>query len=216
MLRYGGRLQRIERQIHHYASALNAQVLLSAFRDDPSDLYLLRVGYGGIIAPLSNIHEDGCPSAAFHSYPETLRWDGYTGDYGPGFLGMVLNSGTYVSETDEVGLVAHGGILSTDGGSVAVQPREPVKKRAFIGPLGVLISIDAGIIEEFSYDTGSQAISVTLSQLEGAPQADNIVVWTESTSGRSWAVGGDNVTPSRNGWQVPMSGAQVTVQLSPA
>ncbi|CRK42312.1 hypothetical protein BN1723_000726 [Verticillium longisporum] len=57
-LGYGGKLRRIERQIHHYGSGLNAQVLLAAFRDDPSDSYLVRVGYAGSSAPVSNINQD--------------------------------------------------------------------------------------------------------------------------------------------------------------
>ena len=44
---YGGKLMRIERQIHHYGSGLNALPLISQFESDPSDFYLLRVGFGG-------------------------------------------------------------------------------------------------------------------------------------------------------------------------
>lgn len=40
---------RIERQIHHYGSGLNALPLISQFESDPSDFYLLRVGFGGTI-----------------------------------------------------------------------------------------------------------------------------------------------------------------------
>lgn len=49
---YGGKLQRIERQIHHYGSALNSQPLLSSFRTTPTDTHLLRTGYAGTSAPL--------------------------------------------------------------------------------------------------------------------------------------------------------------------
>src|SRR3546814_7075609 len=42
---YGGKYARIERQIHHYGSALNAVPLFDAFRSDPADLHLLRVAY---------------------------------------------------------------------------------------------------------------------------------------------------------------------------
>ena len=43
---------------------------------------------------LSNIDEEGFPSAAFHSYPQNLRWDTYTGDYGPNFFGHAVNAAT--------------------------------------------------------------------------------------------------------------------------
>lgn len=202
---YGGKLRRIERQIHHYGSALNAQVLLSAFRDDPSDTYLLRVGYGGISGPLSSINQDGFPSAAFHSFPDTLKWDGITGDYGPGFLGMALNSGTYVADDKDLGLVAFGGILSRDGITTTVQPRDAVRKRVFIGPLSLLISIDAGFIEEFSYASDGSSVSVSLTQSEGAPVAKKSVVWLESTSTTSWKVTTEGATEVRQGWSIPFA-----------
>lgn len=213
---YGGKLQRIERQIHHYGSALNAQVLLSAFRDDPTDSYLLRVGYGGASGPLSGIHQDGFPSAAFHSFPDTLKWDAITGDYGPGFLGMALNSGTYVSQDGDLGLVAFGGILTQDGTTATVQPKDSVRKRVFIGPLGLLVTIDAGIIVEFSYESDGSVITVSISQIEGAPVAANSVIWLESTSSVSWTVDAEGVTEARGGWQVALSAETVTVQLVPS
>ncbi|KAK1846958.1 hypothetical protein CCHR01_10411 [Colletotrichum chrysophilum] len=208
-----GKLRRLERQIHHYGSALNSQVLLSAFRDDPSDTYLLRTGHGGSFAPLSNINEAGCPSAGFHSFPETLKWDGFTGDYGPGFLGMVLNTGTYVAEDEQIGLVAYGGEISTDGNKVTVVPRDPVRKRVFTGPLAVMITVDVGVIEQFSYDVEARIISMTLSQLAGVPKAMNATVWTESMQS-PWEVTGDQVETARGGWRVPLVEDKVTVTLS--
>jgi hypothetical protein len=69
MHRVAGKLTTHERQIHHYGSGLNALTLLAAYREDPSDSYLLRVGYGGTSGPLSNIHQDGWASCAMHSWP---------------------------------------------------------------------------------------------------------------------------------------------------
>ncbi|KAF3807189.1 hypothetical protein GCG54_00013524 [Colletotrichum gloeosporioides] len=208
-----GKLRRLERQIHHYGSALNSQVLLSAFRDDPSDSYLLRTGHGGSFAPLSNINEAGCPSAGFHSFPETLKWDGFTGDYGPGFLSMVLNTGTYVAEDEQVGLVAYGGEISTDGNKVTVLPRDPVRKRIFIGLLAVIITVGVGVIKQFSYNVEERTISMTLSQLVGVPKAMNATVWTESMQS-PWEVTGDQVETARGGRRVSRVEDKVTVTLS--
>ncbi|KAI1377819.1 hypothetical protein F4677DRAFT_413644 [Hypoxylon crocopeplum] len=177
---YGGKLKRIERQIHHYGSGLNALVLLSAFRDDPSDPYLLHVGYGGTSGPLSNINAAGFASASFHSWPDTLKWDGYSGDYGPGFLGMVLGSGTYVAQHETYGLLAYGGILSASDDLVSVQTTAPVSRRVFIGPLGLSVTVDAGSIRDFSYTNSSGAVSITLTQLPGAPKAAAAVLWIET------------------------------------
>ncbi|KAI1080577.1 hypothetical protein F5B20DRAFT_103852 [Whalleya microplaca] len=214
---YGGKLQRIERQIHHYGSGLNAQVLLSAFRSDPSDTYLLQVGYGGTSGPLSNINQDGFASASFHSWPDTLKWDGYSGDYGPGFLGMVLGSGTYVAQHKAFGLVAYGGILeSSVDGIVSVQTQGPVKRRIFIGPLGVTITVDAGSIQGFSYVSPDGNISITLSQPGDMPKAASTVMWVETNSNSiSYTVSGTDISQSRMGWQIPLSTDSVTVELRP-
>ena len=40
---YGGKLSRIERQIHHYGSGINAIPVLYEYKKHPEDLYLLRV-----------------------------------------------------------------------------------------------------------------------------------------------------------------------------
>jgi hypothetical protein len=213
--RYGGKLRRIERQIHHYGSGLNSLVLLGAFRSDPSDSYLLRVGYGGTSGPVSNINEDGFAAASFHSWPDTLKWDGLSGDYGPNFVGLVLGTGTYVVQDTVVGLVAYGGVLTSLGDSVSVQTADPVRRRIFIGPLGVLISVDAGIIDNFSYVPSTGEINVTLSQLSGVPVAAKAVLWAESTTGaRNYSVTASGITKTRLGWQILLSSDNVTVKLA--
>ncbi|KAI2627738.1 hypothetical protein GGR54DRAFT_652556 [Hypoxylon sp. NC1633] len=236
---YGGKLRRIERQIHHYGSALNAQVLLSAFRSDPSDTYLLHVGYGGASGPLSNINSAGFASASFHSWPDTLRWDGYSGDYGPGFLGLVLGSGTYVAAHETFGLLAYGGVLSTSSSSslssstaptatekegqkddalFSVRVTAPVSRRIFIGPLGVTITADAGSIREFSYSGSSGGISLTLTQgqVSGAPRAAAAVLWIETNdASASYVVSSPAATRQRLGWRVPLAAeGDVVVELT--
>lgn len=211
---YGGKLRRIERQIHHYGPALNALPLLSAFRSAPTDTYLLRTGYAGTAGPLSNINADGFAAASFHSWPDTLRWDGISGDYGPGFLGLALGSGTYVVQDAELGLVAFGGTLTSSGNSVSVVTKDAVRRKAFIGPLGVLVGVDAGTIREVKYVAASKTVDVTLAQLDGVPKAANAVVWVEG--GGSWKVTGSGVTRARGGWQVALSGDSVVVQVLPA
>ncbi|KAM0278198.1 hypothetical protein ACHAQH_005313 [Verticillium albo-atrum] len=208
---YGGKLRRIERQIHHYGSGLNAQVLLDAFRDDPSDSYLLRVGYAGSSAPMSNINQDGFPSVAYHAWPDTQKWDGITGDYGGGFLGMALNGGVYVAEDSEVGLVVYGGILSHRGSAVVVQPKDAVKRRVHIGPLSVLIEIDAGVVDEFSYDGGS--VTLRIKQPANGPKAEFAIVWLNSRSETQWKVTSDGASEVRGGWQVSLGEEVVTVEL---
>ncbi|KAI1653381.1 hypothetical protein F4813DRAFT_255741 [Daldinia decipiens] len=213
---YGGKLQRIERQIHHYGSGLNSLVLLSAFRSNPTDTYLLQVGYGGASGPLSNINEAGFASASFHSWPDTLKWDGYSGDYGPGFLGLVLGSGTYVAQHTSFGLLAYGGVLSSTDNKVNVQTNGPVTRRIFIGPLGVTINADAGSISSFSYASSSGAISVVLTQLSGAPKAAAAVLWVDNSGdSASYRISSPEATRERSGWRIPLTASgNVVVELT--
>ena len=71
---------------------------------------------------LSNIDQDGFASVAFHSFPSTLKWDGYSGDYGPNFFGHAFNTGTYIVDHPEFGWQAFGGNVKVDGDWVKVQP----------------------------------------------------------------------------------------------
>ena len=56
---YAAKDSRLERQLHHYGSGINAIPVLSAYRESPDDFYLLRVGYGGTMGALTNIDQEG-------------------------------------------------------------------------------------------------------------------------------------------------------------
>ena len=151
---YAGKLRRIERQLHHYGSGLNAIPVLTEYRDHPEDVYLLRIGYGGVLGSIANITQEGFAPAAFHAYPSTLRIDGYSGDYGPNFLGHALNTGTYVVRDDQLGWLAFGGNLAVEGDDgtatgpiVGVEPRDAARTRVYLAPLGLWLTLDAGRFE---------------------------------------------------------------------
>lgn len=159
---YGGKLSRIERQIHHYGSGLNAIPVLEEYRKDPNDLYLLRVGYGGLLGTLSNITEDGFAPAAFHSFPSTLKNDGISGDYGPGFYGYAVNSSSYLTKHDEFGWLAFGGNLSEDGNVVKVELTTAAKSRFYLAPLKLWLTLDAGKFKSVAYNTNSGEVTLEL------------------------------------------------------
>lgn len=209
---YGGKLQRIERMIHHYGSSLNALPLLAQFRQTPSDTYLLRVAYGGITGPLSNIRQDGSMYNGFHSFPDTLRGDDYSGDYGPNFLGMMIGSGVYVVHDPDVGLVTYGGNMDVRDSAVTVQPRDAVRRRIYVAHLGVYVTISAGQIEEFSFDT-SDPTSLEMRVVPGSAKASSTVVWVETPGTSVKYVLSGGAEKQRGGWLVELGseGADVTV-----
>ena len=152
-----------ERQIHHYGSGLNAIPVLAQYREHPDDYYLLRIGYGGAMGALSNIDQEGFPSAAFHSFPQNLKWDTYTGDYGPNFFGHAVNSATYVINHPDFGWQALGGNVRESGGWVNVQALDSLRRRVYIAPLGLYLTLDAGTFESVSINPTTKAVSVKLS-----------------------------------------------------
>ncbi|MEJ5996298.1 DUF5695 domain-containing protein [Pedobacter sp. Du54] len=159
---YGGKLSRIERQLHHYGSGLNAIPVLTAYRHSPADLYLLRVGYGGLMGAISNITEDGFGPAAFHSFPSTLQIDGLSGDYGPNFYGYTVNSATYIVNDKAYGWLAFGGNLMQKTNLVEVKITTAAKSKVFIAPLGLWLTLDAGTFNSVAYDSLKQTVEITL------------------------------------------------------
>lgn len=163
---YAGKVRRIERQLHHYGSGLNAIPVLHAYRAQPDDFYLLRVGYGGAMGPLANIDAEGFASAAFHSFPDSLFWDPYSGDYGPNFFGHVMTIGTYVIRHPEWGWIAFGGDVDAQEPLVRVQPRDSLRRRIFLAPQALWLTLDAGRFEQLEYRTTDGRIRIGLAPAE--------------------------------------------------
>lgn len=162
---YGGKAgetSRVERQIHHYGSSLNAIPVLSHFRKKPDDLYLLKVGYGGLLGGISNITQDGFGPAAFHSYPSTLKIDGISGDYGSGFYGYAVNTSSYLVKDEDMGWLAFGGNLSQKGSMVEMELTTAARSKVFIAPKKLWLTLDAGLFEKVAYDESTGEITLTL------------------------------------------------------
>ena len=165
----GGRL---ERQIHHYGSGINAIPVLTDYREHPDDYYLLRVGYAGTMAPLSNIDPDGFAAAAFHSSPALMRWDTYSGDYGPNFFGHAVDTATYIINHPEFGWLAFGGNAKINGDWVEVRPLDSFRQRIYIAPRGLWLTLDAGTFDNVEVNQNTHAVRVGLSPATtAAPQA---------------------------------------------
>ena len=162
---YGGKAgetSRVERQIHHYGSSLNAIPVLSHYRKDPEDLYLLKVGYGGLLGGISNITQDGFGPAAFHSYPSTLKIDGISGDYGSGFYGYAVNTSSYLTKDEDMGWLAFGGNLSQKEAFIELEPTTAARSRVFIAPKKLWLTLDAGSFKKVVYNNKTGDVTLTL------------------------------------------------------
>ncbi|WP_165106346.1 DUF5695 domain-containing protein [Limisphaera ngatamarikiensis] len=175
---YAGKIRRIERQLHHYGSGLNAIPVLHAYREHPADLYLLRVGYGGALGPLSNVDPEGFASAAFHSFPDSLRWDPYTGDYGLNFFGHVMTIGTYVARHPDWGWIAFGGEILASEPVLRVRPRDSLRQRFFLAPEALWLTLDAGRFDTVEYDPGNGRVRIALAPAEPFTPAAHLRIET--------------------------------------
>ena len=159
---FAGKDRRLERQLHHYGSSLNAIPLLAEYREHPDDLYLLRVGYGGTMGSLTDIDQEGFASAAFHAFPDMLKPDPITGDYGPNFFGHAWNTATYVVHDADLGWLAYGGNLKTEGNKVKVTPLDSYRARVYIASAGLWLTLDAGQFQSVEIDAKTGAVRVVL------------------------------------------------------
>jgi hypothetical protein len=164
---YAGKLSRIERQLHHYGSGLNAIPVLSEYRENPDDFYLLRVGHAGLMGSIANITREGFAPAAFHSFPSTLRIDGINGDYGPNFFGYSVNSGTYVTNHEEFGWLSFGGNLVQNKKIISIFPTTASRSRLFIAPLGLWLTLDAGRIDKVDFNVSKGTVTLYMEPTDG-------------------------------------------------
>ncbi len=159
---FAAKNKRIERQLHHYGSSLNAIPVLAEFREHPDDFYLLRVGYAGTMGSLTDIDQEGFASAAFHAFPDMLKSDPLSGDYGPNFFGHSFNTATYIVHHPEFGWVAFGGNIQTEGSTVKVTPLDSFRTRVYVASAGLWLTLDAGQFDGVEVNSKTGAVRVGL------------------------------------------------------
>jgi hypothetical protein len=213
---YGGKSKysRIERQLHHYGSGLNAIPLLAEYRAHPDDLYLLRVGYGGVMGPLSNIDEKGFASAAFHSFPDRMMFDPYTGDYGPNFFGHAINTGTLLVHDDAMGWICFGGNVEDHHGEIHTTVLDSSRNRFFIAPLGLWITLDAGQLDSVDLDAKGSVVRLHLAPATAtSPTARLRLTQTSTKAGAgSWTVASKTATDA-GADVIPLQAGETIVTL---
>uniref|UniRef100_UPI0026143CA5 DUF5695 domain-containing protein n=1 Tax=uncultured Sphingomonas sp. TaxID=158754 RepID=UPI0026143CA5 len=208
---YGGKYPRIERQIHHYGSALNAVPLFDAFRQNPADLHLLRVAYGGMMGGITNIDQQGFSSAAFHAWPDMMKWDPYSGDYGMGYYGHALTAATYLVDHPTFGWVGFGGTVGEKAGTVTITPKDGARTRLFIAPAGQWITLEAGRIAQARYVPKTGRITLMLDP--ATPNTPVARVFVETTTAGGGRYVPDRGTMERGGYTVPLGNDATTVEL---
>ena len=212
---------RIERQIHHYGSGLNALPLMSQFESDPTDIYLLRVAFGGLSGPLTNIDEGGFASASFHSFADTLAWDAYSGDYGSNFVGHALNSGAYLIKHPDFGWQVFGGSVTSkqDASTVEVQVLDSVRRKVFIAPIAAKFMLDAGAFDSFTFNTETNEVTLTIlpapkGVANAAPAARGRILVESTVSGSPVLKPSTDLDVDAGAYTVPFTDGSATITFT--
>lgn len=211
---YGGKYPRLERQLHHYGSGINAIPVLSEYRDHPDDLYLLRVGYGGTMGATTNIDQSGATSAAFHGFPDMLKFDPYSGDYGPNFFGHALNAATYVVNDPNFGWISFGGNVSSSGNTIKATPLDSFRTRLYIAPLGLWLTLDAGKFQNVEFEPSTGKVSVALAPATKFTSTARLRVEEPANIAGvgPYRVGG-GIKEERGAYVVPLGASETWVEL---
>ncbi|TCS13749.1 DUF5695 domain-containing protein [Caulobacter sp. BK020] len=210
---YGGKVPRIERQIHHYGSTLNAVPLFDAYRADPGDLHLLRVAYGGLMGGITNIDQDGFSSAAFHSAPDMMSWDPYSGDYGMGFFGHAYAAATYLVNDPTFGWLGFGGNVSQADGTVRIEPRDGARTRLFVAPIGAWLTLEAGKIDAAAYTPATGKLTLTLGARDEATPAARLLIEATTKGARPYRPA--EAVLERGAYTLPLKDGPTTIELAP-
>jgi Family of unknown function (DUF5695) len=205
---------RIERQLHHYGSGINAIPLLSEYRQHPDDFYLLRVGYAGTMGALTDIDQEGFLSPAFHSFPDMLSFDPLSGDNGPNFFGHAWNTATYVVNHPEFGWLAFGGNLKVEGAQVEVTPLDSFRTRIYLAPMGLWLTLDAGQFERVEINSKTGNVRVGLRAATEISSAARLRIEQPAVSGKGSYRLGSHFDLERDAYVVPLGKDVTWVELS--
>jgi hypothetical protein len=91
-----------------------------------------------------------------------MRWDSYSGDYGPNFFGVAVNAATYVINDSEFGWQAFGGNIRNDGNWIKVKPLDALQRRVFVAPLGLWLELDAGTFDNIEIQSQTHGVRIGL------------------------------------------------------
>ena len=157
---------------------------------------------------------EGFASAGLDSFPSTLKWDAYSGDYGPNFVGHSLNAATYLIDHPDFGWQAFGGNVSRRGDWVRVEPRDSYRMRLYVAPTGLWLTLDAGTFEAVEFNTKTRAIRVGLSAATSdAPTGRLRIQQPALLKGVGSYLLATRLTAEHGGYAVPLGNRTTTVEL---
>jgi len=164
---------------------------------------------------LSNIDKDGFGSAAFHSFPDMMQFDGLSGDYGMSFFAHAYSTASYLVDHPTFGWLGFGGNVRAAKGAVTLTPKDSARTRVFIAPAGLWLTLNAGRFEYVTYEPKTGKVSVALAPAEVHTPEAFLDIATTTKDGEPYRL----MTPAtaeRGGYRIPLTATGATVELAPA
>jgi hypothetical protein len=91
-----------------------------------------------------------------------MKFDPYSGDYGPNFFGHAWSTATYLAKDPEFGWLAFGGNVEVSDRSVTVEPRDSQRQRVYLAPLGLWLTLDSGQFQRVTLNETTNEVKITL------------------------------------------------------
>jgi hypothetical protein len=165
---------------------------------------------------LTDIDQEGFATAAFHSFPDMLRPDPFSGDYGSNFFGHAWNTATYIVHHPEFGWVVFGGNVKVQGTAITVTPRDSFRARIYLAPLGLWLTLDAGKFEVLEVNSSTGAVRIGLA---GATEFTPVARLSVEQPAKTISVGAYRPTAplrsERNAYVIPLQKETTWVELNP-
>jgi hypothetical protein len=163
---------------------------------------------------ITNIDQGGFGSAAFHSNPDMMRWDPYTGDYGMGFFGHAYAAASYLVDHPDFGWIAFGGEVTSDADTVTIVPHDGARSRLFMAQAGLWLTLDSGKIASARYDLQSGSVTIRLDKADQFTSAARLRIEQTLAAGNHYAPA-DRMPLVRGAYVIRLSTAPTSFTLRP-
>ena len=207
-----GNGSRIERIFHHYKGAQSALPLITQFFAYPSDVHMLRAGYGGVVGPLTSIGSDGFGSTGFHTRPDYLAWDPLSGDNGVNIALHALSTiAIAVNDVSLGGWTGFGATVTQRGNIITITPIDSARSRIFIAENALHMELDSGKFSAVTYNIATGAVGVTFDGNDGFTPDARVRWYTSAQTAKSgnYAIDG-RYKVERGCAVVPLSSGKTT------
>ena len=114
---------------------------------------------------MTDIDQQGFDAPAFHSFPDMLRFDPLSADNGPNFFGHAWSAATYVVNHPDFGWTCFGGNLSVSGDEVTIEPKDALRTRVYLAPVGLWLTLDSGQFDRLIWNEKTRSLRIALAPM---------------------------------------------------